>query len=707
MNELGTLFTPSTVAVVGASDNASKISGKIVHLIRKHGFEGRVYPVNPNRQTIGGYKAYPTLDAVPDKIDVCFIYLKPQLVPDCITLCGELGVPFAVVLSGGFAELGSEGKRLQQEVAARARDGGVRVVGPNCAGIGSVPGSFIGYGTTSLVEADSIPGGRISLVSQSGGMGNTVMSLLFERSLGICRFVSSGNEMDIGLADYIEFLAQDDETSTILVFAEGFRDLPRVVAGVETAARAGKRVVVLRTGRTRMGQAAAASHTGALARDSAVVDAALRHAGAVLVEDLSDLVDQAVIATRAPDLSGRRIGIFTLPGGAAALTSDLAAECGLDLSTFSAETLASLKEALPPIAVIANPVDPTADVLLREGLVSSTLQVVADDENVDICVVLPHVGQREIAVKMAEDIVDVCEKTATPIVALWPADNGIRPAWDVLDRGNVPVFTHARACFRELRRACDANEMRAVLGRAEDPTRLDLDRSKARAEARALVEKHGGGFLSELASKQVLSCYGIPVTRDLLVETPADAVLAADQIGYPVAVKILSSDVAHKSDLGMVKLDVGDQEAVESACEALLRGAAEHGIRDANILVTEMVGPSAELILGVRTGVEGCVALTVGLGGTWVEMLRDVSIGVAPVGPAKAELMLNGLRHFAQIERGWRGLPPVHREEVVTMLCRLSALAEDLADCVSEIDINPLMVGPRGLTAVDALVVAP
>ncbi|QSR32199.1 hypothetical protein CFI00_17195 [Nocardioides sp. S5] len=706
MNDLEALFCPSVVAVVGASSDTRKISGKIVRLLGRHEFKGRVYPVNPNRDTIVGVKAYPSLDKIPEKIDVCFIYLKPQLVPECITLCGQAGVAFAVILSGGFAELGEEGERLQMEVSARAQEGGVRVVGPNCAGLASVPNSFIGYGTTSLFEADMIPAGPISLISQSGGMGNTVMSLLFERSLGVSRVVSSGNEMDIGLGDYIQYLAHDEKTSTILVFAEGFRDLPSVLRTVETATGLGKRVVVLRTGRTTLGQTAAASHTGALARDSAVVDAALRHAGAILVEDLSDLVDQAVLTTRAPALSGRRVGIFTLPGGAAALTSDLVAESGMELAHFDEATTSRLRQDLPPVAVVANPVDPTADVLLREGLVASTLKIVADDENVDVCVVLPHVGQRKIAEDMAAEVVSVAARTKTPIVALWPADDSIRPAWEMIDRGGVALFTSPRACFRELQRACEADHVRDLLRGGSEPLDLNLDREEAAARAAALIKANGPGTLSESVSKQVLAAYGVPVTRDLVVEAPPEAVGAAAKIGYPVAVKILSSEVAHKSDLGLVQLGISNESDLRSACESLVSRAARHGLQDVRLLLSEMVGPSAELMLGARTRVEGCVALTVGLGGTWVEMLGDVSIGVAPVGSAKAQLMLGELRHFRQIEHGWRGLPPVSSAELVALLCRLSALAEDLADVISEIDVNPVMVGPRGLTAVDALVVA-
>jgi acyl-CoA synthetase (NDP forming) len=691
---LDAILAPRAIAIIGASQDATKIGGRPVELLRRFGFPGGIYPVNPRATEVQGLPAFPSVTALPEAPDLAIIAVAAEMAPQALEECAAKGVRGAVIFSSGFAELGEAGEALQARLRETARRTGIRVLGPNCLGAVSVRERSIA--TFSIVLEGSLPPeGVIGIASQSGNLGSYTALLARERGAGVSRFVTTGNECDVDIADCIAFLAQDAATKVICCVLETCRDAPRLVAALEMARQAGKPVVVLKIGASEAGQAAAASHTGALAGSDAVFDAVFRRAGAVRVHSVEQLLDlahaAAVLGDRLP--RSRRAMLLTASGGFGVLMADAASAAGLDLPMPSEATQARILAAVP-YASPRNPVDATAQMSSRPEILAEILGAILDDENCDALLLLMSASlylPRLRAVYMPT-LRAVRERHPDKVVML--AVHGPADAVQELNAMGFPVVDGVGPATLALAGLCGLSAARAL-----PPPSPALPAAPPLDPARIATE-HG--------AKAVLAEAGVPVPAERLVGSAAEAAEAAAAIGFPVVLKIASPDLPHKTEVGGVALDLGDPAAVAAAHDAMIarvRTAAPDA-RIEGVLVAPMLRGGVELILGAkRDPVFGPVVL-VGLGGIFAEVMQDVALRPAPVTEDEALAMLRGLKAFPVLD-GARGRPKADVAAAARAVAALSRFAAQHADDVAEIDINPLLVRPagQGAVALDALIV--
>lgn len=691
---LEAILAPRSIAIIGASQDPTKIGGRPVELLRRFGFPGAIYPINPRATEVQGLLAFPSIDALPEAPDLAIISVAAEATPAALDACAAKGVKAAVIFSSGFAELGEAGMALQDRLRATAQRSGMRVLGPNCLGAASVAERSIA--TFSVVlEGGLPPPGPLGIASQSGNIGSYTALLARERGIGASRFITTGNECDVDIADAIAFLARDAATKVILCVLETCRDATRLIGALDMARAAGKPVIVLKIGASEAGQAAAASHTGALAGSDAVFDAVFRRTGAVRVHSVEQLLDlghaAAVLGERLP--KGRRTMLLTASGGFGVLLADAASAAGLSLPSPSETTQRRILDVVP-YASPRNPVDATAQMSSRPEILEAILAALLEDDSCDALLVLMSASlylPRLRSVYMPT-LRAVREKHPDKVVML--AVHGPPDAVAELTAMGFPVVDGVGPSTQTLAGLCDLAAARSLPPR---PTLLPpappLDPIALRTEAGA---------------KQALSAAGVPVLPEQVVASAAEAAEVASAMGYPVVLKIVSPDLPHKTEVGGVVLGLGDAEAVASAHDAMLARvrAAAPGARIEGVLVSPMLRGGTELILGTkRDPVFGPVVL-IGLGGIFAEVIQDVAVRPAPVEEAEAMAMLRSLKAFAVLD-GARGRPRADLAATASAIVALSRFAAQHAAQLAEIDINPLLVRPagEGAVALDALIV--
>ncbi|WP_426954340.1 acetate--CoA ligase family protein [Muricoccus radiodurans] len=691
---LDAILTPRSIAIIGASQDETKVGGRPVELLRRHGFPGTIYPVNPRAAEVQGLRAYPSVAALPEAPDLAIIAVAAEATPDALDACAAKGVRGAVIFSSGFAELGEAGQALQARLRETARRSGMRVLGPNCLGAVSIAERSIA--TFSIVLESSLPqAGPLGIASQSGNIGSYTALLARERGAGVSRFLTTGNECDVDIADAIAWLARDGATKVILCVLETCRHAPRLVAALEEARAAGKPVIALKIGASEAGQAAAASHTGALAGSDAVFDAVLRRAGAVRVQGVEQLLDlghaAAVLGDRLP--KSRRAMLLTASGGFGVLMADAASAAGLSLPMPSEATQARILAAVP-YASPRNPIDATAQMSSRPEILETVLSAVLEDEDCDALLILLSASlylPRLRGVYMPT-LRRLRERHPDKIVML--AVHGPQDAIAELNAMGYPVADGVGPSTLALAGLCNLAAARSLppLPPAPPPA-APLDPDTIRTEAGA---------------KAALAATGVPVLPERVVASAAEAAEAATGMGFPVVLKILSPDLPHKTEVGGVVLDLPDAAAVAEAHDAMLARvrAAAPAARIEGVLVSPMVRGGTEMILGTkRDPVFGPVVL-VGLGGIFAEVIGDVAVRPAPVDEAEAAAMLRSLKAFPVLD-GARGRPKADLPAAAHAIAALSRFAAQHAATVAEIDINPLLLRPegQGAVALDALIV--
>ncbi|MEO3474607.1 acetate--CoA ligase family protein [Roseomonas sp. CAU 1739] len=692
---LEAIFAPRSIAIIGASQDATKIGGRPVELLRRFGFPGAIYPVNPRATEVQGLPAFPSVEALPEAPDLAIISVAAEAANAALDACASKGVKAAVIFSSGFAELGEAGLAMQDRLRATAQRSGMRVLGPNCLGAASVAERSIA--TFSVVLENGLPPvGPLGIASQSGNIGSYTALLARERGIGASRFITTGNECDVDIADAIAFLARDDATKVILCVLETCRDAARLTGALEMAREAGKPVIVLKIGASEAGQAAAASHTGALAGSNAVFDAVFRRAGAVRVYSVEQLLDlghaAAVLGDRLPE--GRRTMLLTASGGFGVLLADAASSAGLSLPSPSEATQRRILDVVP-YASPRNPVDATAQMSSRPEILETILAALLEDDACDALLVLMSASlylPRLRGVYMPT-LRAVREKHPDKVVML--AVHGPADAVAELTAMGFPVVDGVGPSTQTLAGLCELAAARSLppLPPALPPA-PPLDAEALRTEAGA---------------KRILAAAGVPVLPERVVASAAEASEAAAAMGFPVVLKIVSPDLPHKTEVGGVVLGVGDVEAVAAAHDAMLarvRAAAPRARID-GVLVSPMVRGGTEMILGAkRDPVFGPVVL-VGLGGIFAEVIQDVAMRPAPVDEAEAMTMLRSLKAFPVLD-GARGRPKADLVATAAAIAALSRFAAQHAADIAEIDINPLLVraAGEGAVALDALIVA-
>ena len=698
------LFAPRSIAVVGASVDENSISGQPIRFLREHAYQGRVYPVNPRYESVGGHRAYPDIAALPEAPDVALIAVAAARVPAALRGVAAKGVAFDIILTSGFAEAGEEGRAAQDEIARIASDAGMRVIGPNCQGMMNIAeGYALGFGAPFGLKYKK---GAVSLTSQSGAFGNSVLMLAHEEGVGFRHYLSTGNESNVSTLDLVEHFIDDAGTRVIACYVEGFRDARRIVGIGRRALDAGKPILMWKVGNSEAGASAAASHTANLGGLPALYRAAFAQAGIIEVNDVSDLADcvHALEAALAGDRlpPGNRIAVVTLSGGAGILMADRCSDAGLVLPKLAATTVAELKSFLPSFAAVGNPVDLTAGALTDPGMFGRALRLIAADPNVDMLGMPMAALSGQVALSAANEVAALSRETRLPIMVAWngPLET-TRAAYEVLDAAGIPRYRTPVRCargFGALWQWSEARKRRTVPEIAPDAAPTGPQWSSALA---------GRGDIAEHEAKRVLADYGIPSTREAMAQSADEAVRAAAAIGYPVVLKVQSPGIPHKTEAGGVRVALADAAAVAAAFGEITANARRHapGAAIDGVLVQEMVGGATEIILGVSNDPLFGPAVMFGLGGIFAEVMKDVSFRLAPVSRAEALRMIREIRAYPILD-GARGKPKADVAALAAAIVRLSTLAIDLEATVAELDINPLFVFPegQGVKAGDALI---
>ena len=685
------VFRPRSFAVLGASDDPTRIGGRPI-LYTKQAFQGPIYPVNPKRDTVQGLPAYPDMASIPEDVDFALIALPAPLVEQAVRDCAAKGVRCCLIFSSGFAETGAEGAAMQARVLAAARAGNVRILGPNCLGLFDTDHGFFPTFTGTLDRGLPEPG-HVGIVCQSGAYGSHIYFLNRLRGIGVGRLLTTGNESDISVAEGIHALAEDDATGCILAYAEGMQDGPAFRHGLETARRNGKPVAIMKVGRSRIGAAAAASHTASLAGADAIFDAVCRQHGAHRARATEELIDIAYATRRGVYPTGRRLGLVTISGGAGVLMADAAEDYGLDVAPMPAGAQARLKAALP-FASPVNPVDVTAQVFNDMSLIRTNMDLMFAEGGYDAIVAFftSMAGSPVNAEGLRDALVGPArENPDTPIVLSALAPPEIVAAYE---RDGFLVFedpTRAVAAVAALTRF------------GESFARPPLD-----AILQPDAEVLPAGPMTETRAKAILAAAGMPMLAERLAPDPDAAADAAAELGFPVALKIVSAQIAHKTEIGGVALDLADAGAVREAGRAMLeraRTAHPDAVID-GLLVAPMAGEGIETILGILHDPAFGPVVMFGLGGIFAEVLADVTFRAAPFDAAEARRMIDEIEGRAVLE-GVRGRPGGDVEALADTLARLSRFAAAHAGDLETCDINPFLLRPpgQGGVALDALLV--
>ncbi len=700
--DLSRFFAPRSVALVGATEDLGKFGGRSTRLMMDFGYTGRIYPVNPNRKQIFGMDCFPSITDLPEAPDHVGLVLPASAIPGALEQCAARGVPFVTVFSAGFGESGTEeGRREQRRIVDIAHAGGIRIMGPNCNGLINFVDGFALTSTGTIARGRCAPG-DIGVATQSGGAGQVnVMWRAQQAGLGISYQVSCGNAADLDLFDYANFMVESAATRVVLIIAEHIADGDKLRALARRALELEKPIVMIKVGRTEAGSRAAASHTGALTGADAVCDAALAQMGILRVDDCNDLYETAMLLRRGRWPAGRRAAATSISGGNLVMVADLGAGLGIEWPAYTEQTQQALGACLPGFGTASNPTDLTAAAINQEGKFVAAVTTILADPNVDALVPVLTIAQA----KEVRGVAEMSDSSDKAVTIVWTGETSDEPSLTphtLVTQGHA-VYRDAMPALKALRAAMTYGEFQARRTRpaVQRPDGINTD------AARALLAA-ADGPLSEYQSKALLRCYGLPVTQEYLAKTADEAVAFATRINGPVALKIQSPDIPHKTEAKAIRLHVQGDAAVRDAWQqvsanALLYKAAA---RIEGVLVQEMVSDAREMLVGITQDPSFGPVLTVGLGGIFVEVFKDVAFRLPPLDAGDALSALHELKSFRMLE-GVRGQPAADIAALADCIARVSWLAFDLKDLIAELDINPLSVLPqgRGVRIVDALVV--
>ncbi len=682
-------FNPRGVAIIGASESPNKIGHQVLANLIRSGYKGGIYPINPKAEEILGYPCYRSVLDIPDVVDLVVIVVPTQAVAPVLEEAGQKGAKGAVIITAGFREAGPEGRAREGQILEIARRYGMRIIGPNCLGLIN---TWTPIDTSFAVEATGP--GTIAFCSQSGALGTAVLDYALAGDINLSNFVSLGNKADVDEVDLLNAWREDEHTRVILAYIEGLKDGPAFMKAARETVRV-KPVIAVKSGRTASGSKAVSSHTGSLAGSDAAYDAAFMQSGVFRARSVQELFDYAIAFASQPTLKGNRIAIVTNAGGPGVMATDALEDYHLTLAKLRPETEQALAAGLPAAANIHNPVDVLGDAPRSRYVFA--LDLVLKDPDVDgVLVILTPQSNTEV-VPTAEAVIEVSKNASKPILACWMGGKVSRAGADLLAKNGVPNYP-----FPERAVAALGAMYQYYVYQQQPPLEIETFEVD-RASVAALFERirqEGRTAIGDAEAQDILKAYGITTPKSAVGATPEEAVAICQEIGYPVVMKIASPDILHKSDVGGIIVGVKSDEEARAAFDTLIQRALAHK-PDATIWgvqVQEMVTNAREVIIGMNRDPQFGPLMMFGLGGIYVEVLKDVVFRVAPMSRRQAEEMVASIRSY-KLLTGVRGQAPADVDAVVETILRVAQLVTDFPD-IAELDINPLLVREKGRGAV-------
>jgi len=701
IQKLDQIFNPQRIAVIGVTTNPNSVGGKVISNLVGSGFRGVVYPVNPTSEAVLGIQCYPDVNNLPKTPDLGVICAPAPQVPDLVRQCGEAGILGIIIMSAGFRETGAEGAALEEQILEeKNKFDGMRIIGPNCLGL-IVP-SF----NLNVSFASGMPSkGHVAFISQSGALCTSVLDWALQEKIGFSYFVSIGNTIDVDYGDLIDYFGEDETTKSILLYIESISSARKFMTAARAFART-KPIVAYKAGRFPESAQVAASHTGAMASEDAVYDAAFHRIGLARVFDIGEIFDCAELIGRHKIPLGPRLGIITNAGGPGVMATDALIALNGTLARLSAESLAGLNAILPPMWSHRNPVDVLGDA--RSKRIAKATRIVMQDPDVDAVLAILTPQAMTNPTSTARALTTLIEDTKKPLLAAWLGGKSMQEGIKILTDAGIPTYSTPERAVRAFMTLVDyARNLEILYETPKDiPVEFPMDRAKLRAEFESITPAETP-ILPEHTSKKLLEAYGIPTTTPHAAVTADEAVAYSEKIGYPVVLKILSPDITHKTDVGGVELDLSNEKQVRTAFEKIKERVhkAQPQADITGVTVQRMVKASdgVEMILGTKKDPIFGTVLMVGLGGISAELCGDHILAFPPLNERLARLMLESLRIWPLLQ-GYRGRPPVNIDKLIEVLIRLSYLAADFPE-IKELDINPLLVMPKDVIALDARVV--
>lgn len=686
MNTLDKIMKPKSIAVIGASTKPKTIGSEIMQRLRDYKFNGKIYPVNPKGGIIEGFQAYTSIEEVPGEVDLAVIVVNAKFVLDTIDQCHKKGIQGLCIITAGFKETGAEGAEMEKQLLAKVKEYGMRCVGPNCLGVLNTHPDVM----MDATFAESLPiRGDIGFVSQSGALGGGILNILKDLNLGFAQFVSIGNQADINAETMLEYWENDDDVKQILLYMESIQN-PSNFRKLATRITKKKPILALKSGRSAAGASAASSHTGSLAGADKAAAALLKQSGVIREFSLKNLFANAKAFSNCPIPKGNRVAIITNSGGPGIMATDAICEAGMQMAPITDETKAKLRSFLPSAASVKNPVDMIASAPIEHYM--QTLETVIADENVDMIMViyLPFLGLKDIDV--AHALMEIKAKNPSkPILGVFMTTNDFFEKISNMEV-NMPFYMYAEEAAEALCRLDQQRQwMQKPMGKIPC---YDVDRAKVeQIIKKSIVE--GRDQLTTLESIDVLQAYGIRACKYGLATNVEEVVNLGNSIGYPVVMKMTSKTTSHKTDVGGVVVNIRSEEQLRNEYNALLKRLEEKGLLEGleGVIIQEMVKGSREMVCGIATDPQYGPMMMFGLGGVFVEVMKDVNFRIAPLTDEDAMDMITSVKAYKLLQ-GARGTTPANINQIQETLLRLSQLVNDFK-FIDELDINPLLISEK------------
>lgn len=698
VRQLDSIFKPKVIACIGASDRVESVGYAVMHNLLEGGFEGKIFPVNPKHKTIQGVPAYKSVKKIPKKADLAIIVTPAATVPDIVEECGEAGVGGLLIISAGFKEAGEEGIAMLNRITETSRRYGMRIIGPNCLG-------FINpkMGINASFATKMAGKGNIAFISQSGALCTSILDWSLDQGVGFSHFVSIGSMVDVGFAELIDYFGMDNNTSSILIYMETLKDARKFMSAARAFARS-KPIIILKAGKSQEGGKATMSHTGSVAGNDAVFDAAFQRAGIIRVDTIAQLFHCAQALAMQPRPQGNRLAIVTNAGGPGVLATDYLATRGGKLAELSEQTMQKLNEFLPASWSHGNPVDVLGDASAETY--RKTLEICQADENVDGVLTILTTQAVTSPTDAAREVVEASKNTRKPMLAVWMGEADVAEGREVLEAGKIPNYRYPESAVDVFLKMWNYSRNLELLYETpeEAPQEFTPRKDSAwRIIRRALSENRRQ--LTEIEAKELMSCYAIPVGENRLATRPEEAADMAEAVGFPVAMKIVSPDALHKTDVGGVKLNISDRAAATAAYNEIVSSVLSH-VPKAHIhgvLIERMTKKPFELLIGAKKDPIFGPAIAFGRGGVAVEVYKDTQLALPPLNMRLASRVIEGTQMFPLL-KGYRNMPGVDLEDLAFVLTKFSHLLTDFPE-IGEIDINPYTADAESGLVLDARII--